>query len=229
MSKIKFLISSIIMASLMLTSCAEKPKEETSQPVIDSSVTEEISSIEETESLDESTEVITDEPNEEEPSEVVTEEPTEEQSEEPSEEISEEELSSEEEPVPNDGLTQETAFTAAEAINFVAQLENKVPTTDIYYVYGVVVSSTYKSKYNSYEITLAGENEAVFTLYSVGLDSSIEGDFSADNALTGYTVGCYGYLELFDTKYEMPYLNAKVSPTGAAYTPTIYFAEKPVE
>ena len=143
-----------------------------------------------------------------------------------SEDVSEPDTTTEVE-APHDGLTEETAFTAAEAIDFVSQLENLKPTIDIYYVKGLVVSSTYKEKYNSYDITLEGEDGQVFLLYSVGLHENIKGDYTAENALVGYTVGCSGYLELYYEKFEMPYLSAKYSPTGAAFTPTVYLLGLP--
>ena len=91
-------------------------------------------------------------------------------------------------------------------------------------VTGVVTSSSFNSNYSSYTIWLQSNDGSVaqaFQLYSVGMDPSITEDYSAKDALKGKTVTCRGYVELYSGKCEMPYLNASVSPTGSAFTPTI--------
>lgn len=64
------------------------------------------------------------------------------------------------------------------------------------YITGEVISSSYNSKYNSYNIYLeAGDYEV--EIYSGVLDSSITGTYTADDALLGATVTAYGYARDF--------------------------------
>lgn len=121
--------------------------------------------------------------------------------------------------VANDGLTPETAFTFSEAAEKMDALGDKVVSDEMYYVKGEVTTSTYSSKYGSYTLNCTFEDTKNFVFYSVSINTS--DDYSAENALAGKTVMGYGYLELYGEKYEMPYLSAKYSPTGSAFTPTV--------
>ena len=55
----------------------------------------------------------------------------------------------------------------------------------------------------------------------VAIDPSITEDYTAADALAGMYVTCTGYVKLYNSTYEMPYLGASASPTGGAYTPNV--------
>ncbi len=130
-------------------------------------------------------------------------------------------------PAAHDGKTAETAYSVDELVAVMTawgKSETTIGTEEIF-VSGEVETSEYKSNYSSYTVWLSG-NPTDVELYSVGMDSSITGDYSAKNALKGMTVICKGYPELYVKQdgskvFEIPYLKATDSPTGAAYTPTI--------
>jgi hypothetical protein len=116
------------------------------------------------------------------------------------------------------------SYTVAEAVAHMAGFSDKQIEQELSTVTGVVKSAKYKSKYKSFDIVLEGDT--TFTLYSVAIDSSVATDYSSDaSALVGKTVSCTGFLQLYGTTYEMPFLNASSSPTGAAFTPTFTVAE----
>ncbi|MBR3036744.1 MAG: hypothetical protein IKI54_05590, partial [Lachnospiraceae bacterium] len=96
-------------------------------------------------------------------------------------------------------------------------------------VKGVATSAEYNSKHLSYTIWLQsddGTNAKAFELYSVGMNAEA-GNYSENpEGLVGKTVTCTGYVQLYGTTYEMPFLSAKNSPTGEAYTPAITAVEK---
>ena len=118
--------------------------------------------------------------------------------------------------------------TVAEMIDFMKDYTSGQISTEQYTICGVVTSSKYKANYNSYDIWLTdGENGQAFQLYSAVIDESIAGDFSADDALAGYTVYCTGYLQLYNTTYEIGYLSASKSPTGEATSPVIFLVVAP--
>ena len=115
-------------------------------------------------------------------------------------------------------------YTVAEAVAHMAGFSDKQIEQELSTVTGVVKSAKYKLKYKSFDIVLEGDT--TFTLYSVAIDSSVATDYSSDaSALVGKTVSCTGFLQLYGTTYEMPFLNASSSPTGAAFTPTFTVAE----
>jgi len=120
------------------------------------------------------------------------------------------------------GLSVDDAFTVEEVLAFMANYTDGDTSDTEYYVRGVVTSNTAVSKYGSYTIWLEnGDVAEAFQLYSVGIASTVEGDFTAADSMKGLEVVCFGYLKLYGTIYEMPYLGASSSPTGAAYTPSI--------
>ena len=99
------------------------------------------------------------------------------------------------------------------------EYDSGTTSTDLFIVKGKAISSTYDSEHNSYTIILEGLDGTTFKLYSAQLDSSITEDFKAQDAFKDMTVVCKGYLKLFGTEYEMPYLGT--SPNGSAYSPVI--------
>ena len=124
----------------------------------------------------------------------------------------------------------EKVYTVDEMIALMKDYEDKQISEQEYTVRGLVTSSSFNEKHSSYTVWLAsddGKTAEAFQLYSVGMDPSITGDFTAKDALAGYTVTCKGYVELYSGEYEMPYLNANLSPTGEAYTPNIFEAVAP--
>ena len=127
---------------------------------------------------------------------------------------------------------QKEFYTVDEILAVMANYTDNQISTEEYTVKGVVTSSSYNSSYSSYTIWLQsddGTTAQAFELYSVGMDSSITEDYTAANALVGKTVTCVGYIEKYvkngNVTYEMPYLKASLSPTGAAYTPTVTAVE----
>ncbi len=122
----------------------------------------------------------------------------------------------------------EKVYTVDEILALMANYEDNQTSTEEYTVQGIATSSTYKSNYSSYDIWLQsddGSNAKAFEFYSVGLDASINGDYTAKDAMAGKLVTCKGYVKKYvtssGTTYEMPYLGAGSSPTGAAYTPMV--------
>lgn len=109
--------------------------------------------------------------------------------------------------------------------------ESKIGNAEVC-VKGVVESSSYKSNYKSYSGYLVSPDAAKpFQFYSVALASTITGDFSAKDAMKDYTMVVKGYPQLYEDKdgnltYEIAYLSAAKSPTGAAFTPTILSLKK---
>ena len=119
---------------------------------------------------------------------------------------------------------EETVYTVAGILDVMANYTDGQVSTEEYIVSGVVTSSSYNSKYGSYTIWLLnGDKAQAFELYSVGMDASITGDYTAANALVGYTVTCKGLLKRFGTTYEMAYIS---NPT---HTPTITSVVAPTD
>ena len=110
-------------------------------------------------------------------------------------------------------------YTVAEILKVMEEYDSGTTSTDLFIVKGKAISSTYDSEHNSYTIILEGLDGTTFKLYSAQLDSSITEDFKAQDAFKDMTVVCKGYLKLFGTEYEMPYLGT--SPNGSAYSPVI--------
>ena len=128
------------------------------------------------------------------------------------------------------GTSIEDAYTADEAAQVMKNWGATATTVGEaeVYVTGKATSVSFNSKYSSYTIDLECQL-GVFQLYSVGMDAEA-GDFSENpEALIGLTVTIKGYLEYFvkgeDIKFEVAYLSATLSPTGAAYTPQIVKVE----
>jgi hypothetical protein len=116
------------------------------------------------------------------------------------------------------------SYTVAEAVTHMAGFSDKYIEKELSTVTGVVKSASYNSKHKSFTVVLEGDT--TFTLYSVAIDSSVTTDYASDaSALVGKTVSCTGFLQLYGTTYEMPYINASSSPTGAAFTPAFTVAE----
>ena len=128
------------------------------------------------------------------------------------------------------GTSIEDAYTADEAAQVMKNweaTETKVGEEEVF-VSGKATKVSFNSKYSSYTIDLECQL-GVFQLYSVGMDAEA-GDYSANpNDLVGKIVTIKGYLEYFvkgeDIKFEVAYLSATLSPTGAAYTPQIVKVE----
>lgn len=123
-------------------------------------------------------------------------------------------------------------YTVDEIITIMSGYTDNQISTEEYTVKGVVTSSSYNSTYSSYTIWLAsddGTTEKAFELYSAKLDTGITENYTASNALVGKTVTCTGYLQKYvnskGTTYEMAYLNASKSPTGAEVSPVISAVE----
>ena len=121
-------------------------------------------------------------------------------------------------------------ITVDEMIEIVSKLADNGITDKEYTVTGVLGDSRYNSDHNSYNCYFQNHMKADSVpvyIYSGVLDSSISGDYTAENALAGKTVVVKGYLEKFvnssnnTVTYEIPYLKSTLSPTGAAYSPTI--------
>ena len=110
-------------------------------------------------------------------------------------------------------------YTVAEILKVMEEYDSGTTSTDLFIVKGKAISSSYDSAHNSYTIILEGLDGTTFKLYSAQLDSSITEDFKAQDAFKDMTIVCKGYLKLFGTEYEMPYLGT--SPNGSAYSPVI--------
>lgn len=123
--------------------------------------------------------------------------------------------------------SHEMPYSAAAVLNVMANYEKGQISENPVAVKGEVTSATYNSKYSSYTIWLKnGENAQAFQLYSVGMAEGL--DYSADpSALVGKIVSCEGYLKLYNTTYEMCFLKAAESPTGADNTPVIFAVNEP--
>lgn len=116
-------------------------------------------------------------------------------------------------------------YTVDELIALMADYTSGQVSEGKYTVYGKVVSSSFNEKYSSYTIWLENEaGEKAFELYSVGMAED-KAFYHDQDALAGCYVMCEGFIELYGTTYEMPYLAAKSSPTGENFTPTISMVE----
>lgn len=114
-------------------------------------------------------------------------------------------------------------LTVAEAVERMADFNNKQIDTELVTVTGKVTASTYSEQYGNFQVTLEGEK--TFKLYNVVIDSSVTTDYTAKDALKDLTVSCTGFLQLYGSTYEIPKLKAADSPTGEAFTPTFTIVE----
>lgn len=114
-------------------------------------------------------------------------------------------------------------YSVNEIIEVMKEYDSGVVSTDMFIVKGKVVSSSYNSDFGSYTMVLEGTDGKQFELYSIKLDSSLTAwatsEYQAENAFNGCVVVCKGYLKLYNTTYEMPYLSS--SPNGSAYSPVV--------
>ncbi len=124
-------------------------------------------------------------------------------------------------------VTKLETYDVAGAIKAMAGYTSGQLSTAQVTVTGVVSESSYSSKYGSYTIWLKnGDTAKAFEFYSaVCADGVDKNEYHEANALAGYTVTCTGYLQLYvnssETIYEIGYLSASKSPTGAATSPVI--------
>lgn len=120
----------------------------------------------------------------------------------------------------NDG-SLEHPYTVAEAIAlcdaFGAEKEGKFIKNAEVHVTGTFDAGTKVDTYHSWEGLLDGLG---FSIWSCKVASGITVTES-NGALDGKKVVIKGYCEYYNSKYQMGYLPAASSPTGAKYNPTI--------
>lgn len=114
-------------------------------------------------------------------------------------------------------------YSVDEIYEVMKEYDSGVVSTDMFIVKGKVVSSSYSSSFGSYTMVLEGTDGKTFELYSIKLDDSLSSwateEYQAENGFKDCVVVCKGYLKLYNTTYEMPYLGT--SPSGSAYSPVV--------
>ncbi len=125
---------------------------------------------------------------------------------------------------PDKGKTKENPLTVEEAIALMNEAgSGKVvgaAEKQQYYVQGVVNAGSTRNTYGQWEFKL-GDGSTKITC-QVNVDASVTNIRSNEaGALDGATVIVHGFLELFNGTYQISYLPASASPTGAKFNPTL--------
>lgn len=121
-------------------------------------------------------------------------------------------------------------ITVAEAVNIYGTLENPLTvsearqliddvnggyTAEKMYVKGIVTSSSYNTQYSNYnDVWLQsedGKTTQYFDLYHSELGDSVQGDYTATDALAGKEVIAYGYGKKYNSTYELAPQNNNVN------------------
>lgn len=124
----------------------------------------------------------------------------------------------------NDGKSEATAYTAAEAIALMDEAGNGVIVgkDQQYYVKGVVqTGSTVNTQYHQWYCFLdAAVGGKQFKISGATLPEGLN-LAETNGALDGKTVIVKGFMELYNNEYKIGYLPAAASPTGAKFIPAI--------
>ncbi|MCQ2801082.1 MAG: clostripain-related cysteine peptidase [Bacilli bacterium] len=101
-------------------------------------------------------------------------------------------------------------ITPEQAISICEDLGSAVVSDKEYYVKGIAEDVTYSKQYDNYSGKFQDSNFYFTQTNSNNLVSST-------SDVDGKEVIIRGYLELYNSKYQLPYLPASSSPTGSAY------------
>ena len=125
------------------------------------------------------------------------------------------------------GLSSSNPITVDEAISLMDSATSGVVVQAELYVIGAFSAGTvYNSSYSQWEGTFAGSNSKSISVKATN-DSGVDIGTTNGNA-DGLECVVKGYLELYNSVYQLSYLPASASPTGSAYTPSIAVINLPV-
>lgn len=113
--------------------------------------------------------------------------------------------------------TEADPFTVADARFVCNQLENQAFSDEMYWVKGIVVSVSFNSKYSSYTLYIADEENGTeqFQVYSGSLAEGVEAP------IEGATVVAYGYMQKYNTNLELSGKNGTFPTITSVVNPTV--------